>query len=125
MRGSLIIKRYSILEVSSPTAQPWIDTNVALIKVEQRFRRSQVPLYTFSWGDQGQRGMPTAADYSLAIAEAGASHADLVLKLDEHLQRALNNHDSEAWSLWNQVRLLLISLFMVQKGIGTPMRMSL
>ncbi len=120
MRGSLIIKRYSILEVSSPTAQPWIDTNVALIKVEQRFRRSQVPLYTFSWGDQGQRGMPTAADYSLAIAEAGASHADLVLKLDEHLQRALNNHDSEAWSLWNQVRSVVNFSVYGAKGNWDP-----
>lgn len=103
MRGSLIVKRDSILEVSSPTAQPWIDTNLALVKVEQRFRRSQVPLYTFSWDAQGHQGRPSAADYSLAIAEAAASHADLVLKLDEHLQRGLNGHDSDAWSLWNQV----------------------
>jgi len=103
MRGTLIIKRDSILEVSSPTAQPWIDTNLALVKVEQRFRRSQVPLYTFSWEAQGHQGPPRAADYSLAIAEAAASHADLVLKLDEHLQRGLNGQDSDAWSLWNQV----------------------
>lgn len=107
MRGSLIIKRDSILEVSSPTAQPWIDTNLALIKVEQRSRPSQVPLYTFPWDAQGQQGSPSAADYSLAIAEAAASHADLVLKLDEHLQRALNGHDSDAWALWNQVRSMI------------------
>ena len=36
MRGSLVIKRGSVLEVSSPTAQPWIDTNLALVKIEQR-----------------------------------------------------------------------------------------
>ncbi len=107
MRGSLIIKRDSILEVSSPTAQPWIDTNLALIKVEQRSRPSQVPLYAFPWDAEGQPGGPSAADYSLAIAEAAASHADLVLKLDERLQRALNNHDSEAWAVWNQVRSMI------------------
>src|ERR1700704_4191186 len=49
MRGSLVIKRDSVLEVSSPTAQPWIDTNLALIKVQQRSYPGQPPLYSFSW----------------------------------------------------------------------------
>lgn len=107
MRGSLIIKRDSVLEVSSPTAQPWIDTNLALIKIEQRARRSQIPLYTFSWADQGPQTNLTADDYSLAVAEAGAFGADLVLQLDEHLQDGLNKRDSGAWALWNQVRSTL------------------
>jgi protein-tyrosine-phosphatase len=107
MRGSFIIKRNSVLEVSSPTAQPWIDTNLALIKIEQRSRRPQIPLYTFSWADQAPQAILTADDYSLAIAEAGAFHADLVLQLDEHLQQGLNKHDGEAWALWNQVRSTL------------------
>jgi hypothetical protein len=107
MRGSLIIKRDAVLEVSSPTAQPWIDTNLALIKVEQRARSGEVPLYTFSWDDQEQQRTLTADDYSLAVAESGAFHADLVLKLEEHLQQALHNRDREAWRLWNQVRSIL------------------
>ncbi len=85
MRGSLVIKRGSVLEVSSPTTQPWIDTNLALVKIEQRSHQGQVPLYTFSWGglsDSGQQQTAlTAADYSLAVAEAGAFHADLILEL--------------------------------------------
>jgi len=105
MRGSLIIKRGSILEVSSPTAQPWIDTNLALIRVEQRSRHAEDPLYTFSWTDQGQTR--TADDYSLAVAEAGAFHGDLVLPLDEALQRGLSRRDVEAWALWNQVLSVL------------------
>ena len=108
MRGSLVIKRDSVLEVSSPTAQPWIDTNLALIKIEQRSLQGQVPMYTFSWeglSDSGQQQAAlTATDYSLAVAEAGAFHADLILQLDERLQRALSNHDPEAWTLWNQVQ---------------------
>ncbi len=107
MRGSMLIKRGSVLEVSSPTAQPWIDTNLALVKIEQRSQPGQVPLYTFSWGglsDSGQQPALTAADYSLAVAEAGAFHADLILEVDERLQKALSNHDPEAWTLWNQVR---------------------
>ena len=106
MRGSLIIKRNSVLEVSSPTAQPWIDTNLALIKVEQRSRHAPVPFYTFSW-DQTQQRPLTVDDYELAVAEAGAFHADLLLQLDEHLQQGLNNHDADAWALWNQVRSTL------------------
>ena len=49
MLGSVVIKRDSVLEVSSPTQQPWIDTNLATIKVEQRRHQRQIPLYTFSW----------------------------------------------------------------------------
>jgi hypothetical protein len=109
MRGSLVIKRGSVLEVSSPTAQPWIDTNLALVKIEQRFHQGQVPLYTFSWGglsDSGQqRTALTAGDYSLAVAEAGAFHADLILELDDRLQKGLSEHDPQARRLWNQVRL--------------------
>ena len=108
MRGSLVIKRDSVLEVSSPTAQPWIDSNLALIRVERRSQPAQIPLYTFSWAvsDERQQRTLTAADYSLAVAEAGAFHADLVLQLDEHLQQALSDHDAEAWALWNQVRYI-------------------
>ena len=107
MRGSFIIKRDSVLEVSSPTAQPWIDTNLALVKTEQRARRPQIPLYTFAWADQGPQTVLTADDYSLAVAEAGAFNADLVLQLDEHLQEGLNKRDGEAWALWSEVRSTL------------------
>jgi hypothetical protein len=116
MRGSLIIKRNSVLEVSSPTAQPWIDSNLALVKIEQRIRRPQTPLYTFSWADQGTQTILTADDYSLAVAEAGAFNADLVLPLDEHLQEGLNKRDSAAWALWNQVRSTL--KFSADAGTG-------
>jgi hypothetical protein len=108
MRGNLVIKQGSVLEVSSPTAQPWIDTNLALIKVEQRSQPQQVPLYTFSWVGLSDSGHPqpalTADDFSLALAEAGAFHADLILELDDHLQKALGERAPAAWILWNQVR---------------------
>jgi protein-tyrosine-phosphatase len=107
MRGSIVIKRDAVLEVSSPTAQPWIDTNLALIRVEQRGHSSDVPMYTFSWADQAQQGTLTADDFSLAVAEADAFHADLVLRVDEHLQQRLNAQDRDAWVLWDQVRSML------------------
>lgn len=107
MRGSMVIKRDGVLEVSSPTAQPWIDTNLSFIKIERTAHDQPTPLYTFSWGQSatGQEArIPTAMDYSLAVAEAGAFHADLVLDVDEHLQKALDAKDSTAWKLWREVR---------------------
>lgn len=106
MRGSLVIKRNSVLEVSSPTAQPWIDSNLSLVKIEQLFNPQQVPSYTFSWGSSSGQQEPalTADDYSLAVAEAGAFHADLVLELDDHLEENLSKRDPQARTLWNRVR---------------------
>lgn len=107
MRGSLVIKRDAVLEVSSPTAQPWIDSNLALVRIEQGADAAQVPMYSFSWNPP-TAGQPartiTAADYSLAVAEAGAFHADLILELDAGLQKALSQRDPQAWTLWKQVR---------------------
>ena len=105
MRGGLVIKNDSVLEVSSPTMQPWIDTNLAAIRVEQRRNQAQVPMYAFAWitSDQGQQKSIAASDYSLAVAEAGAFHADVVLQLDKRLQKAISSHDAEAWAIWNQV----------------------
>jgi len=106
MRGSMVIKRDSVLEVSSPTSQPWIDTNFSLVKIARRAYEQQTPLYTFPWlgSDAGQQERsPSAPDYSLAIGEAGAFHADLVLDVDEHLQKSLNAKDPSAWKLWNEV----------------------
>jgi protein-tyrosine-phosphatase len=110
MRGSLVIKRGSVLEVSSPTAQPWIDTNLALIRVQQRSHPRQLPLYSFSWNGSNDGSNPrqqpaiTPTDYSLAIAEACSFQADLILELEEGLQRALSEQDPQARIFWKQVR---------------------
>ncbi|HET7890587.1 MAG TPA: hypothetical protein VFL34_03640 [Candidatus Sulfotelmatobacter sp.] len=109
MRGGLVIKRGSVLEVSSPTEQPWIDTNLALIKIEQKSRPGQLPLYTFAWPGISSSGQQppvlTAENYSLAVAEAGAFHANLILDLDDRLQKGLMERDPQARRLWNQVLL--------------------
>ena len=106
MRGNLVIKRNSVLEVSSPTAQPWIDTNLALIKVQQRSHPGQLPLYGFSWNgsNAGQQPAITPADYSLAVAESCSFQADLMLDLEEGMQRALAEQDPQAKTSWKQVR---------------------
>jgi protein-tyrosine-phosphatase len=110
MRGNLVIKRASVLEVSSPTAQPWIDTNLALIRVQQRSHPGQSPLYSFSWNgstNESNPGQPraiTPTDYSLAVAEACSFQADLILELEDGMQRALSEQDPQAKIFWQQVR---------------------
>ena len=105
MRGSLVIKRESVLEVSSPTAQPWIDTNLPVVRIEQRVYPKQVPMYEFSTNAAGSdQAAEDSTDYLLPIAEAGAFHADLILDVDAALQKALSQNDAAAWKLWNQVR---------------------
>src|SRR5438477_854321 len=107
VRGTLIVKRNGVLEATSPTAQPWLDTNLALVRLEQAFRPAQVPLYSFAWdltdALQQQHG-PDAPDYALAVAEAGAFDADLVLSLHERLETGLAQNNPSAWALWDQVK---------------------
>ena len=105
MKGTLVINRDGVLQVTSPTAQPWLDTNLALIRLEQTFRPAQVPLYTFNWNLAGatrQEG-PEVGDYELAVAEAGGFKADLILSLHENLQSALARNDEKALAVWKEI----------------------
>jgi hypothetical protein len=107
MRGWLVFKRDGILQVSSPTSQPWLDENLAMVRYEKVFEPGQVPLYTFTWDLSDplvKQNGPSPADYSLAVAEAGAFHADLVLELHQQQQQGLADGDSHALADWEQVK---------------------
>lgn len=112
MKGTMVVKRDGILEITSPTAQPWIDSNLPLVRFEQGFRPEQVPLYTFEWdssdGLQQKQG-PTSEDYSLAIAESNALHANLILTIPQELQRGLVANNTAAWALWKKLKTYLES----------------
>src|SRR5256885_4237561 len=110
MKGQMVFERNGVLMVSSPTSQPWVDSNFALAQFERMRSASQIPLYSFQWNlsDQLQRAhVPSMDDYCLAIAEARALHADLILNLHESVERALLQNDSKAWTAWRQVRTFL------------------
>ena len=110
MRGSTVIKQEGVFEVSSPTAQPWIDSNTALVALDRAFRPTQVPLISFLWDlsdpVERERG-PSVDDYLLAVAEAGALHADLIMDLDLSLQQSLTQRDTEESTPWNRVKRYL------------------
>lgn len=123
MKGQLVIKRDGVLQVTSPTAQPWIDSNLALVRLDSTFRPQQTPLYEFQWDQSDsmqQEYGPSAADYSLAVAEAGAFHADLVLSLHPGLQTDLSTKVPAAWAVLNEIKRTALFYPEAEKRTGEP-----
>jgi hypothetical protein len=123
MKGQLVIKRDGVLQVTSPTAQPWIDSNLALVRLDRTFRPQQTPLYEFQWDQSDsmqQEYGPSVADYSLALAEAGAFHADLVLSLYPGLQTDLAKKVPAAWAVLNEIRRTAFFYSAAEKRTGEP-----
>jgi hypothetical protein len=108
MRGRLVVDRGGILQVSSPSSQPWLDTNLAAVRLAETFHPDEVPvLYDFHWDltDTVHKEFgPSADEYALAISEAEAIRADVIVDVPESLQKALVANQSAAWTLWNQVK---------------------
>ncbi len=106
MKGSTVIKDGGILQISSPTEQPWIDSNSALVEFDRAFRPTEIPLIEFAWelsdALQQQQG-PSMEDYSLAVAEAGALHCNLILNLHPNFQKALGHQSVDAWDNWKKM----------------------
>jgi hypothetical protein len=110
MRGWLVFKQNGILQVSRASEQPWLDQNLVLVRYERAFNPSATPLYTFSWDRKDplvQTNGPSPTDYSLAIAEAGAFHADLLLEVHERQQKGLAGDEKETLEDWEQVKRTL------------------
>jgi hypothetical protein len=121
MKGQMVIKREGVLQVTSPTAQPWVDTNLALVRLDQAFRPAQVPVYGFQWDlsdPQLQESGPSPADYELAVAEAGAIHADLILDLAPGLQTKLAQNNPAALDVLNQIKRYLAFVSQGEKNAG-------
>ena len=110
MKGWLVFKKDGILQVSSPTSQPWLDSNLPLVRYERSLGSAEPPLFAFMWdlSDPLQQKLgPAAEDYSLAVAEAGAFRADVILDIPENQQRALAQGNADALEHWAQVRTYL------------------
>ena len=107
MKARLVTTRNGILQVSSATAQPWITSNLALVRFDSVSDPAKTPLYSFKWnppdGSQAEQG-PDATDYFLAIAEAGAFHADLILDLDKMMQNGLWQNNRAAWETFGNIK---------------------
>jgi hypothetical protein len=110
MKGWLVFKKDGILQVSSPTSQPWLDSNLPLVRFERSDEATHSPIYTFLWDLSDpleQKQGPSPEYYSLAVAEAGAFHADLILEIPENQQKALAVGDAQMLRNWAQVKTYL------------------
>lgn len=107
MKSRLVVERDGVLQVSSPSTQPWLDTNLATVRIFQATSANSIPItYDFHW-DASEVPLgswhPDAEDYALAIAEADAIRCDVIIDLPTSLQRALNSEEPDAWRLWKRV----------------------
>ena len=86
IRSNVRVRRGQVVQAASRTAQPWVDNNVAQVRTLEAAGRR--PILTYPWKPDSavdpQAG-PTADDFALAVAEAGAFGADLILDLDAGL----------------------------------------
>jgi hypothetical protein len=107
MKGRLVVERDGVLQVSSSSSQPWLDTNLALVRLAQSMDPYSLPiLYDFHWDTSGalpDAWPPDAEAYAVAIAEADANRSDVTIDLPGSLQRALVADDSRAWTLWKAI----------------------
>jgi hypothetical protein len=109
VRLNWVTLRNDVLQVSSRTAQPWIESNAARVRLAG-IGNDQARLLTYTWepitiSDMHQG--PALENYLVAIAEAGTFGTDLVLPLHEGFQRSLLLGRPDARADWQQIRRYL------------------
>ena len=107
VRLNWVTLRGDVLQVSSRTAQPWIENNGARLYLE-RLRHPEAPgLLTYAWAPITVSDMhqgPALENYLVAIAEAGTLGGDLLLPLHERFARSLLLGHPGARAEWQQIR---------------------
>src|SRR5207249_2924251 len=54
LKGRLVVERDGVLQISSPSSQPWLDTNLALVRLAQSMDPDSLPIiYDFHWDTSG------------------------------------------------------------------------
>ena len=98
-------KNNEVLQVTGRSAQPWIENNLALLRIGHASRPD--PFLTYVWKpitlseiDEG----PRLENYLVAIAEAGGFGGDLVLPLHERFQSRLLLGQPQARADWAEIR---------------------
>lgn len=110
MQGTLVVDKNGILQATSATQKPWIDSNVALTRFEKAFQPGQPPLFSFTWDlstPVERKEGPRSGSYALAVAEAGAMGVDVILPVFPQTQKALAEGNEAALREWDQVKLYL------------------
>jgi hypothetical protein len=111
VRSNWVTNTNGMLQVSSRTAQPWVENNAALVRIAQVTQPGSTPLLIYPWQpitaseiDEG----PATEDYLVAIAEAGSVGADLVLPLHERFEKSLLLGIPTARAGWTAIRKAIL-----------------
>ncbi len=109
VRLNWVSMQNNVLQVTSRTAQPWVESNAVFARAAESAGGAP-PVLAYAWEpitladeDQG----PATEDYLVAIAEAGSFGADLVLPLHEGFQRDLIHGKPAARARWQEMRRYL------------------
>lgn len=107
IRTNWVTKRNGVLQVAGRSAQPWIESNAALLRIVRAAGPASTPILTYTWkpiaaaeGDEG----PALEHYLVAIAEAGSFGGDLVLPLHERFEKDLLLGKPDARAAWKEIR---------------------
>lgn len=110
IRSNWVTNRQGVLQVAGRSAQPWIDSNAALMRLARPGSAGAAPLIGYEWQPiaDGQLGeYPRVENYLVAIAEAGSFGADLVLPLSAPFQDDLVLGHPAARAAWSEIRRYL------------------
>ncbi len=110
VRTNWVTRNKDVLQVAGRSAQPWVDNNLALLRILLAARPESRPLLTYRWApttlseeDEG----PALEDYLVAIAEAGSFGGDLLLPLHPRFERDLLLGHPRARASWSEIRRAL------------------
>lgn len=103
IRTNWVTRNNAVLQVAGRSAQPWIDTNAALLRIIDQSRS----LLTYPWKpitlsevDEG----PGLENYLVAIAEAGSFGGSLLLPLHDRFEKDLLLGKPQARAWWSEIR---------------------
>lgn len=110
VRLNWVTMRNNVLQVSSRTAQPWIDSNAVFTRIAGARSGDGPLLLSYAWEPitvaDTHRG-PALENYLVAVAEAGSFGSDLVLPLHEGFQNDLLMGKPVARAEWQEIRRYL------------------
>ena len=110
IRTNWVTRNKDVLQVAGRSAQPWVDNNLALLRILRAARPESRPLLTYRWApttlSEADEG-PALEDYLVAIAEAGSFGGDLLLPLHPRFERDLLLGHPRARASWSEIRRAL------------------
>lgn len=106
VRLNAVTARNDVLQVASPSAQPWLENNLALSRIANLHARPTTLLAYPSMPLDGLDEVlgPGVEHYLVALAEAGSAGASLVLPLHRAFQQALLKGLPDARRDWEAIR---------------------